>query len=102
MKKRRPLFFMTIKILKSEYIAIAKAIVRKLFKLGCWGKGSLYQDKLKDGFPLELKGKVLIVAEALVRQDILMKKPKKYGYKFYLNQERRDKIDEIRKEEEFQ
>ena len=84
------------KINKSDYIRISKSLIRKLYKSGCWGKGSLYEDELKDGFPSEDKGKVLSVADALVKQRILGKKPKKYGYKYYLNQERKDKIDQIR------
>ncbi len=85
-----------VKISRGEYIRIAKTLVRKLFKLGCWGKGSLYQDELSDGFPAEEKGKIMSVADALVRQDILGKKSKKYGQKFYLNPRRRDKIDQIK------
>lgn len=84
------------KITKSDYVKISKTLIRKLYKSGCWGKGSLYKDELKDGFPTEDKGKILIIADALIKQRILCKKPKKYGYKYYLNQERKDKIDEIR------
>jgi len=84
-------------IKKSEYINISKALIIKLYKLGCWGKGSLYEDNLKDGFPSEDKGKVIPVAEALVRQGILIKIPKKYGSKYYLNKNRREKIEEIKK-----
>jgi hypothetical protein len=86
---------MAAKIFKSDYIKISKTLVRKLYKSGCWGKGSLYEDELKDGFPSEEKGKILAVAEALVRQRIFGKKPKKYGYKYHLNPERRSKIEEI-------
>lgn len=85
------------KIKKSEYIKISKALIIKLYKLGCWGKGSLYEDNLKDGFPSEDKGKVIPIAEALVRQGILIKIPKKYGSKYYLNKDRREKIGEIKK-----
>lgn len=84
-----------MKILRSEYIKISKILIRKLYKAGCWGKGSLYEDNLKDGFPSEDKGKVIPVANALVRQGILCKKPKKYGSKYYLNIKRKNKIDEI-------
>ena len=87
---------MATKITKSDYIKISKSLIRKLYKLGCWGKGSLYEDNLKDGFPPEDKGKVLIVTNALVKQRILCKKPKKYGFKYYLNKEKRNKIDQIR------
>ena len=86
---------MTKKVTKGDYIKISKSLIRKLYKLGCWGKGSLYEDNLKDGFPPEDKGKVLVVANALVKQRILCKKSKKYGFKYYLNLERRDKINQI-------
>lgn len=86
---------MTIKTTKSDYIKISKSLIRKLYKLGCWGKGSLYEDNLKDGFPPEDKGKILIVANALIKQKILCKKPKKYGFKYYLNKEKRNKINQI-------
>ena len=86
---------MVVKVTKSDYVKISKSLIRKLYKLGCWGKGSLYEDNLKDGFPSEDKGKVLIIANALVKQGILCKKPKKYGFKYYLSLERRDKINQI-------
>jgi len=89
---------MAEKIKKSDYINISRSLIRKLYKLGCWGKGSLYEDRLKDGFPLEQKGMVLAIADSLVKQNILCKKPKKYGVKYYLNMERIDKIKEIIKE----
>ena len=70
----------------------------KLYKLGCWGKGSLYEDNLKDGFHDKDKGKILTVADALVKQDICGKKRKEHGWKYYLNMKRIDKIREIIKE----
>ena len=84
------------KITKSEYIKISKTLIRKLYKLGCWGKGSLYEDELKDSFPSDLKGKVLIIADSLVKQEILVKKRKKFGFKYFLNTEKREKIDQIK------
>ena len=84
-----------MKITRSDYILISKALIRKLYMTGCWGKGSLYEDHLKDGFPPEEKGKVPIVADALVKQRIICKKRKLYGFKYYLNTERRDKIRQI-------
>jgi len=84
-----------MEIKRSDYITISKALIRKLYSSGCWGKGSLYEDHLKDGFPAEEKGKVLVVADALVKQGILIKKRKKYGFKYYLNIEKREKIKEI-------
>ena len=84
-----------MKITRSDYIAISKAILRKLYITGCWGKGSLYEDNMKDGFPQGEKGKILAVADALAKQGIICKKRKLYGFKYYLNAERRDKIRQI-------
>lgn len=84
-----------MKITRSDYILISKAILRKLYSCGCWGKGSLYEEHLKDGFPQEEKGKILAIADSLVRQGILCKKRKKYGFKYYLNTARREKIKKI-------
>ena len=89
---------MSRKIKKSDYIKISRSLIKKLYKLGCWGKGSLYEVELKDGFPSEEKGKIIIIADSLVKQKILCKKPKKYGFKYYLNTERIDKIKEIIRE----
>ena len=86
-----------MKIKRSDYIIISKALLRKLYSAGCWGEGSLYEVHLKDGFPPEEKGKVLIIANALIKQGIVCKKRKKYGFKYYLNAEKRDKIKEILK-----
>jgi len=84
-----------MKITRSDYIVISKAILRKLYSCGCWGTGSLYEDNLKKGFPSEEKGKVLAVVDALVKQGIICKKRKLYGFKYYLNTAKRDKIRQI-------
>lgn len=38
-----------VKVKRSEYIVISRAISRTLFKIGCFGKGSLYLDNLAKG-----------------------------------------------------
>lgn len=86
------------KIRKSDYVKVSKALVIKLYKLGYWGKGYLYEDNLKDGFPPEDKDKVVPVAEALVKQKICKRKKKEHGWKYFLNMERFDKIKKIIRE----
>ena len=86
------------KVMKSEYIKISRTLVKKLFDETCFGKGSLYFDSLKKGFPNEYLDKVEPVLEALVKQKICGKKKKKHGWKYYLNIDRYDKIKEIIKE----
>lgn len=87
-----------MKVRKSEYIKISRTAVRKLFDLGCFGKGSVYINVIKSGMPKEELDKVDEVLEALVKQKICLKKKKEHGWKYYLNMERYDKIKEIIKE----
>jgi len=85
-----------MKIRKSEYVAYSRFIVRKLHKTGCYGAGSMYEETIVSGSPD--KGIAKRVLEALTKQRICLRKKKKYGWKYYLNKERNDKIREIIKE----
>ena len=94
-----------VKVKRSEYIIVSRAVCRTLFKVGCFGKGSIYLDNLAKGATdrefskLQItKNKIEIVVEALVKQKICGKKKKEHGWKYYLNMERLDKIKEIIKE----
>lgn len=89
------------KVKKSEYIKISKTIVKKLFDLNCFGKGSVYIHVLKSAIPKEDLDKIEIVVNALVKQKICCKKKKEHGWKYYLNMERYDKIKEIIKEKDY-
>ncbi len=83
---------------KSEYIRISRTIVKKLFDINCFGKGSVYIHVLKSAISKEDLGKVDKVLGALIKQSICCKKKKKHGWKYYLNWDRKDKIKEIIKE----
>ena len=90
---------------KSEYIIVSRAVCRTLLKAGCFGKGSLYLDNLIKGLSnrefnkLDIsKDKIQKVLDALVKQKICGKKKKEHGWKYYLNMDRYDKIQEIVKE----
>ena len=87
-----------VKVKKSEYIRISRTLVKKLFDLTCFGKGSVYIHVLKSKVSKEDLGKVEEVLDALVKQNICCKKKKENGWKYYLNMERYDKIMEIIKE----
>ena len=84
------------KIKKSEYIKYSRTLVRKLKANGCWGNGSLHEEHLFAGLPDMAIGKEVL--KALVKQRIICSKKHKRGPKYYLNDDRRDKIDEIAKE----
>lgn len=88
------------KVKKSEYIQISRTVIRKLFDLNCFGKGSVYIHVLKSAISKEDLDKVDIVVDALVKQNICCKKKKEHGWKYYLNMDRYDKIIEIIKEKE--
>ena len=87
------------KIKKSEYIIISKKIVRLLLRETCWGKGSMYLDNIKkSGFKYQEIPLVEDVINGLVKQGLVMKKKHKHGWKYFLNNERRDKLFSIAKE----
>lgn len=85
-----------MKIHKSDYIKYSRFIVRKLHRSCCYGEGSMYEDNVAKGLPDIFVAKKVL--EALVKQRIACKKKKKYGWKYYLNMDRYDKIKEIIKE----
>lgn len=85
-----------MKIHKSDYISYSRTIVRKLHRSGCYGVGSMYEDNVLTGIPDKSIAKVVLVA--LVKQNIVYKKKKEHGWKYYLNMDRIDKIREIVKE----
>jgi len=87
-----------VKIKKSEYVRISRTIIKKLFDLNCFGKGSVYIHIIKSAISKDDLDKVNMVLEALIKQNICCKKKKKHGWKYYLNIDRYDKIKQIIKE----
>jgi len=85
-----------MKVHKSDYIKYSRFLVKKLYTKGCWGDGSLHEEHLLSGLPDLAIGKEVL--KALVKQRIIFSKKHKRGPKYYLNDDRRDKIDEIAKE----
>ena len=87
------------KIKKSEYIIKSKKIIRLLLRETCWGKGSMYLDNIKkSGFKDNEIPLVEYVINGLVKQNLVMKKKHKHGWKYYLNNEKREKLFNIAKE----
>jgi len=88
-----------VKVKKSEYIIISKKIIRLLLRETCWGKGSMYFDNIKkSGFKDNEIPLVEDVINGLVKQALVMKKKHKYGWKYFLNNEKRGKLFSIAKE----
>ena len=87
------------KVKKSEYIIISKKIIRLLLRETCWGKGSMYLDNIKkSGFKDDEIPLVEDVINSLVKQSLVMKKKHKHGWKYFLNNEKREKLFSIAKE----
>ncbi len=85
-----------MKIHKSDYIKYSRAIIRKLNRCTCFGKGSMYEENIIKGLPD--KGIAKKVLESLTKQRICLRKKKEHGWKYYLNMNRYEKIKEIIKE----
>ncbi|MEK6943152.1 MAG: hypothetical protein AABX00_03770 [Nanoarchaeota archaeon] len=81
---------------KSDYIKYSHIMVKKLYKSTCFGKGSMYEDNVISGLPDAKIAKQVL--NALVKQEICVRKKKEHGWKYYLNMDRLDKIKEIAKE----
>ena len=97
--KNRLLLFFMARIKKSEYIIISKKIIRLLLRETCWGKGSMYLDNIKkSGFKDNEVPLVEMVINGLVKQSLVMKKKHKHGWKYFLNNEKREKLFSIAKE----
>ncbi len=87
------------KIRKSEYIIISKKIIRLLLRETCWGKGSMYLDNIKkSGFKDNEVPLVEDIINGLIKQGLVKKKKHKHGWKYYLNNEKREKLFAIAKE----
>jgi len=88
-----------VKIRKSEYIIISKKIIRLLLRETCWGKGSMYLNNIKrSGFKDNEIQLVEHVINGLIKQGLVKKKKHKHGWKYYLNNEKREKLFSIAKE----
>ncbi len=85
-----------MKIHKSDYVKYSRFIIRKLHKACCYGTGSMYEENIVKGLPN--KGIAKKILGALTKQKICLRKKKEHGWKYFLNNERSDKIREIIKE----
>jgi len=72
---------------------IQRAIIRKLYKLDYWGGRHTSIDNLQKGFEGHLKGLVKKEAQELLKQGLVLCKPKPDGLHVFLNPRR---VDEIR------
>ncbi len=74
---------------------IRKVILKKLYHLGCWGKGHVSESNLPKGFPPHLRGSVIDVAQELRKQNFLVMRPSGHDRQWYLNFAKRADIEKI-------
>jgi len=69
-----------------EIELVKKAVIRKLYSAGCWGKGYMLVDRCKSGLPPHLRGIVSKAVKELVKQEIVCVYGRtKHGLAVYLN-----------------
>lgn len=69
------------------------AILHKLWYNRCFSRSkTIYIDNLVKGFPSHLIGKIHDDVNKLIKRNILIKIPHKYGYKVYINLDYKDQI----------
>ncbi len=73
---------------------LRKALLKKLYKKRIIGGKHTSIDNLPKGFPRNLHKEVLIVANELVKEGFLLKKPTGYGLHVSLNPRMIEKIRE--------
>lgn len=78
-----------------ELDVVAWSLLKKLYKMNCWGKHHVCESNLQKGFPKHLRGRVLYVAEELRKQGLLVKRPSHHEYQWYLNFDKKEIIESI-------
>jgi len=75
---------------------VKKAVIKKLYAAGCWGKGHMLIDRFKSGLPAHLRGEATNAVKDLVREGLVCVYGKtKYGLAVHLNIIRKKEIEEI-------
>ena len=82
-----------MKMTQVVYNEIQNVLLKKLYKLGCWGKGHVSESNLPKGFPPHLRGFVLDVAYELRKQQLLVMRPSGHDRQWYLNFAKRVEIE---------
>lgn len=74
---------------------IRSHILRKLAIHNVWGAKHVSFDDLQKGLPTHLRGVAKDVAEALIREGLLLSHPTSYGLQVSLNPRRADDIKAV-------
>ena len=78
------------------------AILYKLWRNRCFGKGHLLIDNLVDSFPTDTQKNIKISVNNLIKNRNLLKKPTKHGQAVFINLAYRKQIEiELKKKYPF-
>ncbi len=92
----KPLFFMSNKLNKQDYLKIKKNILKKLYSNKAFSKGHLLYERLTSGVPAHLKGNVKEILDDLVKEELVLIYGKtKFGDAYQLNINKLKEIENI-------
>ncbi len=78
------------------------ALLYKLWRNRCFGKGHMLIDNLIDGFPTNIQDKITEAVKELKSKGFLVRKSSKYGQAIYINPHMRKQIEtELKKKYPF-
>ncbi|MBW3002196.1 hypothetical protein KY338_03495 [Candidatus Woesearchaeota archaeon] len=79
-----------------EIELVKKAVIRKLYSAGCWGKGHMLVDRFKSGLPPHFRGIVSKAVKELVKERLVCVYGRtKHGLAVYLNVTKKERIDAL-------
>ena len=87
-----------MKLNENTFNDIKKVLLKKLYHLGCWGKGHVCESNLPKGFPPHLRGFVLDVAMKVRKEGFMVMRPSGHDRQWYLSTAKRKEIEDAIKE----
>lgn len=83
-------------IAMQDILLVKKAIIKKLYSTGCWGKGHMLVDRFKSGLPGHFRGLVSKAVKELVKEELVCVYGRtKHGLAVYLNITKKELIDAL-------
>ena len=74
-----------MKFSSDESIRIKRTIIERLVSKRVWGGKHIDYVYIASGFPSNMKKIVLKIADELIKEGLIVKKPTGYGLQIYLN-----------------
>ena len=74
---------------------IGRALLKKLYVMGCWGTRHTSERNLPKGFPPNVRKDAIKIADSLRKKGFLVKFPTHHDVQWYLNWKFKKEIEEI-------